>query len=268
MIANARMYGVAPGAVAAWRTLLEWVVRRAGIDCEVFDFPPPRPLPELWARADLACAFMCGFPLSRAAVPPQVLAAPVPSPASYGGRPLYWTELVVAADAPIADAAAMLGRRMAYTTPESQSGYQAVRRFFAPYAARSAAPLFAAMIGPLVTPRAVVEAVARGEADVGPVDSYALDLLRRHEPGLVARIRTVAATPPTPIPPLIASPHMAAEDRVRVVAALTAVGHAPELDPVRRDLVLLRFEPIDQAAYAGLAADAAATDRLGYPVLV
>ncbi|MEP7207866.1 MAG: PhnD/SsuA/transferrin family substrate-binding protein [Casimicrobiaceae bacterium] len=268
MIANARMYSVAPRAAAAWRALLEWAVHRAGVDCAVIDFPAPRPLPDLWSRPDLACAFMCGFPLSRTAPPPQIVAAPVPSPARYGGRPVYWTDLVVRVDAAIGGVEAMLGRRMAYTTAESQSGYQAVRRLFAPHAARAGAPLFGAIIGPLITPRAVVEAIARGDADVGPVDSYALELLRRHAPELTAQIRVVASTPPTPIPPLVASPHIEADAVARLAAALLAVENEAELAAVRRDLVLQRFERVDPAVYRTLAADATIADELGYPALV
>ena len=106
-----------------------------------------------------------------------------------------------ATTAAIGRCATTFGRRMAYTTPDSQSGYQALRALVA-----SERRPFSEMIGPLVTPRGVVEAVLAGRADAGPVDSYALDLMRLHEPALVAPLRVVATTPPTPIPPLVASP--------------------------------------------------------------
>jgi len=66
LIANARMYSSgAPEAGAAWTSLLNWVVARAGCGFEVLDYPPPRPLDAFWARADLGCAFMCGLPYAR-----------------------------------------------------------------------------------------------------------------------------------------------------------------------------------------------------------
>jgi len=78
LIANARMYSSgAPEAAAAWTSLLNWVVTRAGCGFEVLDYPPPRPLDAFWARADLGCAFMCGLPYARDPRPLTPIVAPV-----------------------------------------------------------------------------------------------------------------------------------------------------------------------------------------------
>lgn len=113
MIANARMYAVSPRVAAAWRTVLAWVIARAGVACDVVDHPPPQTLAALWARPDLGCAFMCGYPLAHASPHPVVLAAPVPRPPAYGGRPIYWTNLVVRADSPFMRLTDLFGRRIA-----------------------------------------------------------------------------------------------------------------------------------------------------------
>jgi len=267
MIANARMYATSPRVAAAWRTLLEWVIERAGVACEVVDYPPPQPLAALWARADLGCAFMCGYPLARASKPPSVLAAPVPSPPAYGGKPIYWTNLVVRADSPLTRLTDAFGQRIAYTSVDSQSGYQAVRALFAPYARAKRGPLFASTIGPLVTPRAIIEAVLDGTADVGPLDSYCHELVRADEPEIAAQLRTVAATAPTPIPPLIAARMIAAADASRLSAALLAVADAPELAPARATLLLDGFVARTASNYAVLTARADEADALGYPTL-
>ena len=195
MIANARMYAVCPAAAVAWRTLLDWVFAHAGVTGEVFDYPAPQPLSALWARPDLACAFMCGYPFATAATRPTLLAAPVPSPAPYGERPVYWTEIVVAATASFERVEDIFGGRFAWTAEDSQSGWQAPRLLLAPHAQRRGSPLFSTTVGPLVTPREVALAVAEGRADAGPLDSYALALLRLHEPALAARLRVIAQTP-------------------------------------------------------------------------
>src|SRR5512144_476635 len=162
MIANARMYAVSPRVTAAWNALLGWAIARAGVACTVIDYTPPQPLSALWERADLGCAFMCGYPLARASPAPVVLAAPVPSPAAYRGRPVYWTDVVVRADSPFAALADVFGKRMAYTTLDSQSGCHALRALCAPLAAAHGGRLFAEIVGPLLTPRAVIDAVIEG----------------------------------------------------------------------------------------------------------
>jgi ABC-type phosphate/phosphonate transport system substrate-binding protein len=253
MIANARMYSVNAGTAIAWRTVLQWVAERARVDAEVIDYPAPQPLPALWARDDLACAFMCGFPFSRAEPQPVALAAPVPSPDAYRDRPVYWTCIVVRGDSGFRTLRDVFSRRMAYTTPDSQSGYQALRLLVA----GETAP-FRAMVGPLVTPRGVVEAVLRGDADAGPVDSYALDVMRLHEPELVAPLRVVATTPPTPIPLLVASRTIPGDEVDRLRRALVQVEHDGRLADARAALLLRRFEVVDAQAYAVLREPAGA----------
>ena len=267
MFANARMYALNPALAAAWRTLLEWVIARAGVEAAVIDYPAPQPLAELWARADMACAFMCGYPFARALPQPQLLAAPLPSPARYGGRPLYCTDLVVRADSSIATLADAWGRRLAFTTPESMSGYQAPRRFFAAAAAARGGKLFASVVGPLLTPRGVVDAVLAGEADLGPLDSYAHDLLRRHEPQLAAQLRVVASTPLTPIPALVGAAGMRRDVAERLRAALLEVESAAALTQARASLLLRGFAQVEPSGYhAGMVA-AAEADALGYAQL-
>jgi ABC-type phosphate/phosphonate transport system substrate-binding protein len=261
------MYSVDAVTAAAWRALLEWVARRASVACTPIDHPPPSSLEALWSRPDLGCAFMCGYPFARAAPQPVALATPVPSPARYRGQAVYWTDFVVRADSPLQTIADAFGRRMAYTIPTSQSGYQAPRRFLAPFARERGGPLFASLVGPLVTPRRVAEAVVAGAADVGPLDSYAHDLLQKHDPALAARLRTIASTQPTPIPPLVAAPAVDAQVTRRLRDALHAVASADELASLRDDLLIDRFVAADARAYAELLVQADEADRLGYPGL-
>lgn len=265
MFANARMYAINPAVAAAWRALLEWVALRAEVDFEVIDYPAPAPLPSLWARPDAACMFMCGYPLSQAQPQPRVLAAPVPSPARYGGKPVYWTDIIVPVGSKITRLEDTFGHHFAFTTEDSQSGYQAPRLLLARHA--HGASLFAATVGPLVTPRRVVEAILAGDADAGPLDSYAHDLLRRHEPGLASRLRVIATTPPTPIPPFVAAAGVAAADTERIAGALMAAGTSDALAAIRATLLLEEFAPASADAYRVLRTDAQQADRLGYPRL-
>jgi ABC-type phosphate/phosphonate transport system substrate-binding protein len=258
------MYSVDAATTEAWRSLLAWVVAKAGIDAEVIDYPAPQPLAALWARPDLGCAFMCGYPFASAVVRPTLLAAPVPSPADYGGRAIYWTDFVVAASSAFTTLSDTFGNRIAWTTEDSQSGWQAPRRLLARFAQRLGAPLFAEAVGPLVTPGNVARAVAEGRADVGPLDSYAHDLLRKHDPVLAARLRVIARTPETPIPPLVGATGMSPDDAARVREALFAIGGEADLASAKETLLLHEFAPVAPEAYDVLVADARRADALGY----
>lgn len=262
MIANARMYSINAATTAAWRTLLEWVLARAGETGEVIDYPAPLPLPPLWERGDLGGVFMCGYPYSRTVPRPVVLAAPVPTGSGFDNRPVYWTDFIVRANAPFQRIEDTFGHRLAFTTLDSQSGYQAPRRHLATLA--NGKPLYAATVGPLLTPRRVIEAVLAGEADVGPLDSYVHALLRVSEPGTAGQLRVVAATSPTPIPPLVASLAVPAAAVARLRRAFADVAGATELAAVRDALALRRFAEVPAADYDLLQAHASMADGAGY----
>ena len=250
LVANARMYAVTPAVKAAWQDLFEWVARMSGVPLAYLDHAAPAPLETLWERDDLGAAFMCGFPFASAAQKPQILAAPIPSPPRYGGMPCYCTDLVVRADSAFLRLSDTFGGRIGWTVEHSQSGYNAVRHHLA--ALRAAH--YAQWIGPLVTPRRVIDAVLRGEIDVGPLDSYVHDLLRRHEPETAAKLRVVESTAMTPIPLLVASPGVDSDITARLRRALLSCHAAPELVPTLDTLLVSRFEAVDPSAYEVLTA--------------
>ena len=180
MIACARMYAVSPAVADAWRRLFAWVAERARVSLAVVDHPAPAPLGDLWARPDMACVFMCGLPLARRSPAPHPVAAPVASPPRYGGRAAYFTDFVVRADAAWTRLEDTFGTRFAFTTEDSHSGYNAARFHLLAHRRPARPALYRRVLGPYVTPRRVLDAVLSGEADVAPLDSYVLDLLRRH----------------------------------------------------------------------------------------
>jgi ABC-type phosphate/phosphonate transport system substrate-binding protein len=261
LVANARMYAVTPAAKAAWQDLFAWIAQTAGVPLATIDHAAPAPLEELWARSDLGAAFMCGFPFASAIPQPRLLAAPVPSPARYGGRAVYCTDLIVRADRPYTRLSDTFGGRIGWTVGHSQSGYNAVRH----HLLGTETARYAAWVGPLVTPRRVIDAVIKGEIDVGPLDSYVHDLLQRHDPETAAQLRVVESTAMTPIPPLIAAPMIDDDAATRLRAALLACHAESALAATRDALLLSRFAPIDAADYQLLVLWEKQADAAGIP---
>jgi ABC-type phosphate/phosphonate transport system substrate-binding protein len=263
-IANARMYAVAPGAVAAWKDLFVWLARESGVALEIVDHAFPATLDDLWDRDDLGAAFMCGWPFARRAQQPKLVAAPIPSGARYGGKPIYFTDFLVRADSPFHTLADTFGHRLAYTAAGSHSGFNAQRHHLA--SNYPGEKRYGPWVGPCTTPRRIVEALLAGEADVGPVDSFAHDLMRRHEPGLTAGLRAVESTAPTPIPSLIAS--KATPDRVieSLRDALLSMAERSELAALRKALSVEGFGVVQAEDYRVTLDRAAAAEAAGYAV--
>ena len=205
MIASARMYEWAPSLITAWRQLLQGVTARARVTLEFMDSRAIS-LDELWAREDLGCVFMCGYPYALRADRPALLAAPVPSPARFGGKAVYVTDFIVRADGPHQRLEDIFGGTIAYSTEHSHSGYNAARYHLLRYRSALRPALFTQVKGPYVRQRPVIQAVLDGEAGVTAIDGYAHDLLRRHDPAVAERLRVVATTAPAPT--LVASPSL------------------------------------------------------------
>ena len=267
LVANARMYAVDAHVAAWWRHLFAWVANEAHVELTTIDHPPPRPLPDLWRRNDLGCAFICGYPWStweHEATRPQLLAAPIPSAPRYGGRAVYCTDIVVRSDSKFQSIDDLRGARFAYTAEHSQSGWQAPRAFFAERARQAGGRLFGDVVGPLQTPRAVAAAVIANRADAGPLDSWWHDLLRRHDAATAARLRTIARTPMTPIPPLVTAATTPAAIRERLVASLERVRSDATLSPLCEALLISGFVRAAADDYFQLSHNAQQIDAIGY----
>ena len=263
-VANARMYSVNPQAAAAWKELFGWLARESGVELDILDHAFPLPLSDLWSRPDLGCAFMCGFPFMLATHRPRPVVAPIPAKAPIAGRPLYATCLVVRGESDFHTIEDTFGGRLGYTVADSHSGYNALRHHLLPYYRQRGAKLYRESIGPLTTPRRVIEALLAGDIDVGPLDGYALDLMRFHQPEFESQIRVVATTDPAPIPFLVASWGCPGEIVSRLQAALLTFAGAPACASLRVRLRLNAFAPVALEDYSLLLRWDAEARAAGY----
>lgn len=246
MIANARMYSVSPEAAGLWRRLLSAVIEQAGLDIQLLEHSAPEPIHDLWQRSDKAAVFMCGLPFARALPRPELLAAPVPSPADFGALPQYWSEMVVRKDSAFHGIEDTFGGRIALTAPDSQSGCWAALSYLMSVA--HVFPVYREVIAPQVSPLGALSAVVEGMADVAPLDSYAFCLLQKYRWDLCGQVRSIARTARTPIPPLVASrPGLGA-----LQAALLEADRMAALAPLLAGLLLERFVRPDARSYDAL----------------
>jgi ABC-type phosphate/phosphonate transport system substrate-binding protein len=206
---------------------------------------------------------MCGLPyiLNRKHAIP--LAAPIVRAARYRGRPIYFTDIVVRASTPFTTLEDTFGGRVGYTTKESQSGYVALREHLMPYRQARGSALFAEVVGPLISPRGIVNALLENRIDVGPLDSYAHDLIRHVEPEVGARLRTVEVTRPAPIPLFVATAPLTQEQVRDLREAFLQAARAEELRWVRDTLLLEDFAIPNEDEYRVFHERAARSDA--YP---
>ncbi len=261
LVANARMYAVDAATAANWTALFARIAAMAGVPLTVIPHAAPAPLEDLWRRDDLGLSFICGYPFARSGFPVQPVAAPVP--ASGDGRPLYATHLVVRAESEIATLADSFGRRIGWTVAHSQSGFNALRTHLLPHW-QARGLLYGGSIGPLLTPRRVIDALLADEIDIGPLDSYFHALLLAAEPDTAARLRIVETTALRPMPLLVASNGVGEAVIARLRAALLAAHEDEQGRAILARLRLSGFAAVEPEAYRVLVEEADAADRAGY----
>jgi ABC-type phosphate/phosphonate transport system substrate-binding protein len=197
---------------------------------------------------------ICGLPFSQLRPQPTLIGAPRPSPARYEGRAQYFTDIVVATTSRHQTLADTFGGVIGYTVADSMSGAVALRHHLRPCRTPERPRLYRAAVGNLVHARGVIEALVDGRIDVGPLDSYSHDLLRRNDAAFAAQVRTVASTQGWPIPPIVATAMVEPESLARLRAALQATEDAAELAAPMARLLLAGFAFPDPAEYDVLAA--------------
>lgn len=266
LIANARMYAVTPEAEAAWRELLDRVTRHARVEFDYLPYPAPQPLEELWARADLGCVFMCGFPIALQMADIVPVAAPIPAALWAVGRALYRSDLIVRADSPFRVLADTFEGTVGWTVEHSHSGFNALRHHLLPYRRDGRAAVFAHSVGNLVTARKILDSVIDGSIDMGPLDGYWHLLIRRYLPELVAKIRVIDSTEPAPIPAFVAGSATPPEIIGRLRSAFAAASAQAWFPPLAEALCLEGFEAVEQASFAKTLRWARDAEAVGYPV--
>ncbi|HEY1290637.1 MAG TPA: PhnD/SsuA/transferrin family substrate-binding protein [Burkholderiales bacterium] len=246
LVANARMYSVTPAAAAAWREVIGWVAREADVPVEFVEHGPPKLLSDLWARDDLGVVQMCGLPASLRKPSPTVLAAPQPSLPRYQGKAIYMSDIAVRADAPFQTLEDTFGGVAGYTLKDSQSGYFAWRTLLL---TKYPNAKYRQIVGGLLNPRGVIQALASKKIDVGPLDGYVFDLLRAGDPQFASQVRVIAVTDPTPMPPLVATASLKENQTEQLRSAFRAVHEEPSLHSALGAILVERFVVPDLSVY-------------------
>ena len=264
LVTSTRMYNAAPAVEGAWRALFQRLFADCALDVQFIEHGYPQPIDTLWSDPRLFSAFMCGWPFARTHGRMQPIAVPVPAPSRYEGLPRYCSEFLVRGESGWASVEATFGHRIGWMARDSQSGYNAPRALLAQHVTPDRPRLYRESVGPLVTPMRALDALRAAEVDVVALDSFFLDLLRHHAPGKLAGLDTIATTPWTPMPLLVAAPAVSDTTVERLRDRLLSVHEAPGYASLLADVLVARFVRPDVPGYAVFEAIASCAIAHGY----
>ena len=245
--------------------LIARVAADAGTSFTYQEYPAPRPLEDLWRRADIGCVQMCGYPIARKVAEVVPLASPIPAASWAGGKAVYRSDLIVRADAPYSSLEETFSGTAGWTVSHSQSGFNAFRHHLLQYRTAGQTRLFKHTVGNLGTARNIIDSVLDGTIDIGPLDAYWHMLIRKYEPELTAGIRVLESTDTVPMPAFVASPEVPGQIVSRMRNAFAAAHSQPWFEPFRKALLIEGFAPVTRETFARALDWNTAAIEAGYP---
>jgi phosphonate transport system substrate-binding protein len=199
-------------------------------------------------RGDLV--FVCGLPyveLTRRGMPRlEPLVAPVLEGERYGGKPIYFSDVIVRQNSPFGSFADLRGRSWAYNEPQSQSGYGIVRHSLIRKGETNG---FFGKITQTGFHEQSIQMVDTGAVDASAIDSHLLALVLRDDPGLAERIRIIDTFGPSSIQPILAGPQLPDCLKSEAKKVLLEMADDPIARPELARALIKRFEPVSDATY-------------------
>jgi ABC-type phosphate/phosphonate transport system substrate-binding protein len=201
----------------------EHIRQHCGIDTDVaFEERISGPLagdddPFASGRADVG--FLCA-PSYRYLIPRvDLLPVPVPLDARAGGRPVYFSDVIVPRASSAANLADLRGGRWAYNDRNSKSGWFSLLDRIAPEPPET---FFAQLIAAGSHLQAIA-LVASGGADAAAIDSNALRLRLREHRSLESNIRIMESWGPFAIQPSVIRASIDTSLKRRIASALLTI---------------------------------------------
>jgi phosphate/phosphite/phosphonate ABC transporter binding protein len=216
------------------------------------------------AHGDEDVAFLCSPPyvalVDRDEPAVELLAAPVLVGERYGDRPVYFSEVIVHRDSPIARFEDLRGCSWAFNEPDSHSGYGATR---AKLAEMGEVNGFFGRVVRVGFHQRAIRLVARGEVDASAIDSQVLEIELRDRSELAEQLRVIDSLGPSTIQPVVASRRLPVDVRARIRGVLLELHDDADARRKMAACSVKRFDPVSDGDYDDIRAMMALADSAG-----
>jgi phosphonate transport system substrate-binding protein len=194
----------------------------------------------------------------------ELLAAPVLQGERYGGRPVYFSDVIVRPDTPFKSFADLRGHSWSFNDLDSHSGYNVTRYHLVKMGETRG------FFGNVVAAgfhQESIRLVATGKVDASAIDSQVLAVALRDDPELARQIHVIDTLGPSTIQPVVAASKLPSSLKSDIRAALLNIAD----DPRARERLSLgfveRFAPVEDSAYDDIRRMLAAAEEAGFMTL-
>ena len=220
----------------------------------------------LAARGDVS--FLCGLPyveLRDGGEPGlEPLAAPVLQGERYAGKPVYFSDVIVHRRSRFQSFADLRGCSWAYNEPHSHSGFGVTRHRLAQLG--ETAGYFGRLVEAGWHERSI-DLVRAGDVDASAIDSHVLAVAMRDRPCLVRELRVIESLGPSPIQPVVASPHLPESLKADLRNLLVEMADDSGARESLKQGLVERFVPVCDATYDPIRDMMAAAAAVGFNTL-
>jgi phosphonate transport system substrate-binding protein len=233
-----------------YRKLADYLTVRTGISVTAVDDIGWRDRNKLLDEGIAQMGFICGLQYVQKVDAEnsgiELLVASVMEPIRYGGKPIYFSEVVVRKDSPFHSLTDLRGRAWAYNEPTSHSGCNLIRYHL------SMLGHGAVYFGSFVesgSHQASLQLITEGEIDAAAIDSTVLELELRLCPEIAQEIRVVETLGPSPMPPAVISDRVPVPTRQAICAALLHMHKDEEGAAILSETGAARFVEVRDSDY-------------------
>lgn len=237
---------LAPNVMPVYQTVTEEVGRRLSVPTELV----VETSYESCERDENEVCFVCSLPYvmfeRRGVSPAEPVAAPVLQGDRYGGRPIYFSDVIVHRDSPFHTFDDLRGRSWAYNEPLSHSGYGITRYHL--LCAGETNGFFGEIVEAGFHEESI-RLVAERKVDASAIDSQVLAVALRDDAGLAARLRVIDALGPSTIQPVAVSRRVPPKLRGEIRDVLVTMGEDPACRERLSQGMVDRFVEIGPSSY-------------------
>jgi phosphonate transport system substrate-binding protein len=261
---------LAPNMLPVYQFIAGYAAKKLGLATELFTGASFNQ----FATGEADVGFICGLPYVKLArlspAPVELLAAPILAEpvrlapvrkgSRFGGRPVYFSDVIAKRGSPYRSFSDLRGCSWSYNDPDSQSGYGITRYWLARMGA--ARNFFGRVIEAGFHQRSI-QMVRAGEVDASAIDCQVLAIEMRDQPELAEQLEVIDSLGPSTIQPVVVSSRLPGDLKADLRSVFVEMGS----DPAAREPLaygfIERFAPVTDEDYDDIRQMEAFADAAG-----
>jgi phosphonate transport system substrate-binding protein len=241
---------MAPNADDTCRAITRYVERKLGIATEFVADVSWRERERQFDAGEIQLCWLCGLPYVWKADHPasaiELVAAPVMAAPRYGGRPVYFSDVVVHSSSRFATFDDLRGASWAYNEPNSHSGHNVVLHHLSQLGETGGYFSNAVESGAHQVSLAMI---VDGTIDAAAIDSTVLEVELERAPPYRKSIRVIGTIGPSPIPPWVMRRDLPSALKHALRQVFLQMADDGEGRKILNSWGIARFDPVDDVAY-------------------